>query len=283
MTPGLADERGAAAVLVLCSLTLLLGVAAVVVDGGGIRSARAELQSGADAAALAIAKECAYSLPGCARPATAAAPYVGTGEVVRAAVQPAARTVEVAAGAELTHVLASVLGRPRTSTTATAVARWQPRVRREFVPIPIAECEWLAATNGGRRFGRDVVIDYGGGCAGGVRRDPVAYDAELREQFPTDTQCNPPSPCGATRMRTLVGQEVVVSIWAPPAGGATWRFLGFAGFELESWSRNPGQGAPNSGGRCSGHSCISGAFTRTSRVDGRPGGFLLGGEVELVR
>jgi len=54
------DERGVVAVLVgLLIGGVLLGLGALVIDVGQLYQERAELQSGADAAALAVAKSCA--------------------------------------------------------------------------------------------------------------------------------------------------------------------------------------------------------------------------------
>jgi Flp pilus assembly protein TadG len=54
------DERGAVAVIVALLLgTVLLGLGAVVIDVGQLYQERAELQNGADAGALAVAKSCA--------------------------------------------------------------------------------------------------------------------------------------------------------------------------------------------------------------------------------
>jgi Flp pilus assembly protein TadG len=62
------DDRGAIGVLVavLIGGGVLLGMAALVVDVGQIYQNRAELQSGADAAALAVARQCALTQGSCA-------------------------------------------------------------------------------------------------------------------------------------------------------------------------------------------------------------------------
>lgn len=53
------EERGVVGVLVCILLgTVLLGLAALVIDVGELYEERAQLQSGADAAALAVAKQC---------------------------------------------------------------------------------------------------------------------------------------------------------------------------------------------------------------------------------
>lgn len=54
-------ERGAVAVIVAFAMVALLGFAAIVIDVGALYAERAQLQSGADSAALAIAQECGLS------------------------------------------------------------------------------------------------------------------------------------------------------------------------------------------------------------------------------
>jgi Flp pilus assembly protein TadG len=70
---GLRDDGGRGAVAVLVAVLIgsgvLLGMAALVVDVGQLYQNRAELQNGADAAALAVAKSCAA---GACAPSTAA-------------------------------------------------------------------------------------------------------------------------------------------------------------------------------------------------------------------
>ena len=68
------DDRGAVAIIValLLGSGVLLGMGALVVDVGQIYQERAELQNGADAAALAVAKSCALGTCDPAVAATAA-------------------------------------------------------------------------------------------------------------------------------------------------------------------------------------------------------------------
>lgn len=58
----IADDRGAVAVLVAVVLTALLGASALAIDMGAMYVERRELQNGADAAALAIAEDCANGI-----------------------------------------------------------------------------------------------------------------------------------------------------------------------------------------------------------------------------
>lgn len=71
------DERGAISILVglLISAGVILGMLAMVIDGGRLYSERRLVQNGADAAALAIARACALGDPACA--STTAASTLG--------------------------------------------------------------------------------------------------------------------------------------------------------------------------------------------------------------
>ena len=53
------DDRGAVLVWVALMIVVLLGVGALVLDVGALCVERRELQNGADAAALAVAQDCA--------------------------------------------------------------------------------------------------------------------------------------------------------------------------------------------------------------------------------
>ena len=53
------NEKGAVSVIVAILLVTLLGFVAIAVDVGVIYSERAQLQSGADASAIAVAQKCA--------------------------------------------------------------------------------------------------------------------------------------------------------------------------------------------------------------------------------
>lgn len=77
---GQATDRGAVSTLVaaLLGVGLLLGVGALVIDSGQLRAEQAQLQNGADAAALALAQDCG-DVDGCpTTPYATAAGYAGT-------------------------------------------------------------------------------------------------------------------------------------------------------------------------------------------------------------
>ena len=71
----LRDDRGAVSILValLISAGVIVGLLAMVIDGGRLYTERRLVQNGADAAALAVARACALGDPACSSRSEAAA------------------------------------------------------------------------------------------------------------------------------------------------------------------------------------------------------------------
>jgi hypothetical protein len=184
------DERGvvAAIVAIFLGTGVLLGMGALVIDVGQIYQERGELQNGADAAALAVAKSCALgacapgvagqladgnassltggaagvplvcgsgSLGGC--PASTGsltscppAPPAGTNfvDVYTATQTPSGSTL-------LPPVFATSLlgaGYKGTTVRACAQAEWGPPSAATTVALTISACEWDQATQQGNVF-----------------------------------------------------------------------------------------------------------------------------------
>jgi Flp pilus assembly protein TadG len=181
------DERGAIGVLiaVLIGGGVLLGMGALAIDVGRLYQNRAELQNGADAAALAVAKSCASGAcnaglaggyananasnltagqaavdlvcgtgslgAGCVSPLLAcpANPAAGTNYVD-------VRTSTGTPGGLLPPVFARTLlgnsGYSGTNVKACAQAEWGPPKTATTVAFTISACEWDQATNQGASF-----------------------------------------------------------------------------------------------------------------------------------
>ena len=184
------DERGviAALVAVLIGSGVVLGMAALVIDVAQIYQERAELQNGADAAALGVAKSCALGactadvasqladgnasgLTGgtegvalvCGSGSLGGCP-AGTASLTSCPPQPAAGTnfVEVytatrtASGSSLLPpVFATTLmgsGYQGTTVRACAQAEWGPPSAATAGALTISACEWDLATNQGTEY-----------------------------------------------------------------------------------------------------------------------------------
>ncbi|MCZ2810083.1 pilus assembly protein TadG-related protein [Modestobacter sp. VKM Ac-2979] len=212
----LADERGAVAVLVAILLVPLLGFAAIAVDVASLYADREQLRNAADAAALAVATDCAQGA--CGNPvATATSALTANAGAADAAgatlrtpdVSVGGQTVTVTVSADQAHWFAPVLGIDSTRVTATATATWKAMSHGVAqLPLAISWCEYqrqiakypLTSTVS-RRLDWDLGwLSLCTGPKGGVTLGGHALTG-------TDSS----SVCRAT---SSVGQYIDVSIWS---------------------------------------------------------------------
>lgn len=171
-------ETGAVAVIVAIGMIALLGMAALVIDVGAMYAEKAQLQNGADAAALAIAATCAdnESDPLCESGSSLADTYAdanagdGATAITGATVDKAANSVhvadtnETAAGDEhFSLVFARIFGMDTTQFGAEATAVWSGVGSGPAVfPIIFKRCEFVESIINGAW----QVLDFHGsaGC-----------------------------------------------------------------------------------------------------------------------
>jgi hypothetical protein len=175
----LTNESGATAVIVVLLLTALLGISAIVVDGGLLYFERRQLQNGADAGALAIAQDCsggacgpysdtAFELAGLnaidgeSYAEVCGSPGAGLPPCSPAVAAPAGaefvrvtnRTGDAAGTALLPPTLARAISPEYDGTTvsaAAAVAWGYPR-QVQVLPLAISICDWRLGTGVGGNF-----------------------------------------------------------------------------------------------------------------------------------
>jgi len=194
------DDRGAYGVLIAVLVTggVLLGIGALGVDVGQIYQNRAELQNGADAGALGVAKSCAlgtcntavagtYALANasaltghqaavtlvCGQSATGGLGSCNTGNsgaITDCPANPPAGVnyVDVHAatltsgGTLLPPVFARTLIGAKnyngTRVFACAQAEWGPAEQSNSLAITLSYCDWLALTSGGNPFGTLIPV-----------------------------------------------------------------------------------------------------------------------------
>jgi Flp pilus assembly protein TadG len=141
------DERGAVAVVVAITMTLVLLMAALVVDVGALQARRAQLQDAADAAALAIAQRCfddpTTVVSHCAAPVIAeaeatalalATETLNDGRVALDDLDFTSDTVTVALSSEQAGTFSIFAGIEQTDLTVSATARWE----QPAIPLPLA-------------------------------------------------------------------------------------------------------------------------------------------------
>jgi Flp pilus assembly protein TadG len=290
----LKDERGALAVVVAILGVVVIGFAAVSIDVAALWSDRQQLQTGADAAALAIAQQCADG--DCGTPATTAQSFAAankndenaTGTVTDLDLAAGTVTVETATVRE--HWFAPVLGVSATDVTAQATAVWgQPNGGTAMLPIIFSQCEWWAQT-AGSVLGQgppatELVIqlpkksgdysctkpnsgNYVPGGFGYIDTLPgtcTAY-ADLDAIVSSKTGNTPPSSCDPSDFEAIVasGRPVLLPLFDDRGSQGTnawYHVSGFAAFRLTGYML--GGQYKTSPAPCSGDDrCIQGYFVQ---------------------
>lgn len=143
-------ERGAASVIVAIFLVVLLGFAALAVDVGAMYAEKAQLQNGADSAALAIANQCAKGT--CGNSTNTAAEFANSnandgtsGSTVTFPETTTVRVVTTARAAGSTTdgfglFFARVMGIESAQIGATAEASWGAVSEATTLPWTISDC-----------------------------------------------------------------------------------------------------------------------------------------------
>jgi Flp pilus assembly protein TadG len=264
-------ERGAVAVITALSLVVLLGFAAIAIDVGLLYQERAELQSGADAAALAVAQDCAEGKTQCSTPANTAQVMAnanatdGAAAVAKAEVQKAAQKVivqlstkEQDGAGSLALAIAPVLGIDSATVGASSNARWGG-IRSGVARLPIAfdQCEVQFT-------GTDVVISMdenknSGACAGAAQGSPGGFGwyklGKNNNAAPAckqaigvpntvyaDTGANFPQGCDDVLeelLQSTAGRTLLFPVYGTATGTGTnaeYGLTGWVAFEVKGWS-----------------------------------------------
>jgi Flp pilus assembly protein TadG len=221
------DDRGALGVLVgiLIGAGVLFGMGAIVIDVGFIYQERAELQNGADAGALAVARGCATGASTClvtkanyyanhnAKDGVSTVDVVcgydgngvlsscptSTGELTDCPAAPAAgkkyvdvhTSTQTSDGATLLPpVLARTLAggdaHDGTRVGACARAMWGPPKTATTIAFTISWCEWSTATSNGTVYGPTPPTT-----------PPLSVHQVLRLHDPKTTTTCPSGPAGS--------------------------------------------------------------------------------------
>ncbi|MGQ1839199.1 pilus assembly protein TadG-related protein [Kocuria turfanensis] len=265
------EAKGGVSVMVALLLVVLLGAAALAVDAGVMYAERAELQNGADAAALAIAQDCADGT--CVNTASTAEQYANrnakdnASDVADVQLAPSSVTVDVisrngATGApSLSLFFAPVLGIDGTTVGATATAGWNtfPESGTAVLPLAFSTCTFNAASTGGIRLfqthGNGMPAPCGSGTPPGAFQwldDPLGNCSAfvtIADDQPAQAGSDPGNDISQAckdLLPTLVGKTVLLPVYEGVAGSgqaATYDIKGWAGFILRGW-RFPGSQYP---------------------------------------
>jgi Flp pilus assembly protein TadG len=279
------DERGASAVLFALLLVPMLGFAAIAVDIGALYAERARLQISADAAALAVAQDCARGNCGNmlataqnlvtanAGPARAAPPVLSSRPL----------SVTVSGSTPQQHWFAPVLGHDSTQVSASATVGWgAPGAGIAVLPLTFSWCEFAQQTGGGLPSNTTEHTIYFTktsntvGCTGpsnNVVPGGFAYldpsgrceaASEIDGRTMSSTGNSVPSACTPADFSAWIGRTVLLPLFdeAGLTGSNAWyKVYGFAAFRITGYSLG---GQYNTTPKpCGGNErCVRGYFTR---------------------
>lgn len=261
-------ERGAVSVLVAILLVTLLGFVAIAVDVGVIYSERAQLQNGADAAAVALAQKCAKDGddPACSTTSDLATSLAnqnaldGMSKVYDIELNETARKVSVTTSAKevggldnsVSLFFADVLGIPSKEVGARATAEWgNPSKGPVILPLAIAHCK-LNIPAGGAKGTEQLLEQSVNGCGGipggfgwiqttSTKCSVTATAGAASNSgiwFSSDTGASVPSTCSAADFTQMQNQTVLLPLYDIATGtGSSGKYYikGFAAFHVTGY------------------------------------------------
>jgi hypothetical protein len=228
------DERGAVAVIVALTMTVVIGMAALVIDVGASQARLAQLQEAADAASLAIAQQCVgaagTTVASCASSviggATSTARQLAVANVNDGSVAVGtpvftASTVRVTATSDQVGFFSRLFGVDSTSLSASAKAQWS----QPITPLPLAyhECALPDPSSATVLLRSDVLALPLGSCGlvgsvVGILGASWAADADCSFDVNLLTYVggvlsNVLPPQCAALVTTLIGKQVLLPVY----------------------------------------------------------------------
>ena len=280
----LKNERGAVAVIVAILIVPLLVCTALVVDMGSAYARNREAQNAADAAALAVAQDCAGGACGnySSTATTFATANVPSGPVSTAAsVNTSTGKVTVNTTSTVPFSFGPVVGIDSTDVHATATATWgSPSAGTALLPLAFSWCAFAAQTGGGVPTGTTqstiMLPKTDGTACTSISGNPVPGGFAWLDSDTCSTQTTAGgtalsdpgrSPtgtgCTADYIAKLQNKTVILPIYDKFGGtgsSAWYRIYSYVAFRLTGYNFG-GQYKWNA--PCTGNdSCIRGYFTQ---------------------
>jgi Flp pilus assembly protein TadG len=282
-------DRGAVSVTTALLMVVLIGSASVAVDVAALWSERQKLQTAADAAAIAVAQDCAAGA--CGDPAATAdtltVANAGSGAqaaIVGDAPTPDTGSVTVDTSSIRDHWFAPVLGVDESSVAASATVGWgAPSGGTAVLPVAFSWCEFLAQTGGGlpsdttertifftKSSGTSCTGPSGNMVPGGfgwltVNADSCQTRSSMDEVMVSDPGESVPSGCTTADFEEVQDRIVLLPLYdeSGDTGSNAWyRLYGYAAFRVTGY-HFVGQYSWSAEGDCKGNvRCIQGYFTQ---------------------
>jgi Flp pilus assembly protein TadG len=267
----------------------VLGFAALAVDIGALYAERVRLQTAADAAAFAVAQDCA--LGACGNMVATASDVVAANDGAAQAAPPVLGndplSVRVTGRTPVQHWFAPVIGHDATAVTATAVVGWgNPDAGTAALPLTFSWCEFERQTDGGLPSattvhtialtkstppGKSCTGPSGNYVPGGfgyldTQSGTCRAASAIEERSYSSTGNSLPSSCSAADLAAWVNRTVLLPIFDEYGGtgnNAWYRVYGYAAFRITGYDL--GGQHHTAKNACQGNGsdrCVTGYFTR---------------------
>lgn len=261
LTARLREERGAVAVVVALMMVPLLGCAAIAVDVAAVRAEQQQLQGAADAAALAVAADCARGT--CGNTVTTANTLVQAngpgpgGSLGTPTVSVDATGATVTARATQQHWFAPVLGIGSSAVSRSSRAQWAGAKTATVLPFAVSLCEYLKQVTAQplTNATKTAVPLPATGCApatgpaapagawvttsaSSCTRAAKVGDVLTQYRAPSATTNSVPPAC-TDALSDLAGTTVVLPVFqttGTAAGVPTYTVYGFAAFRVDGFT-----------------------------------------------
>lgn len=299
LTERFRSERGASAVTFGLLLIPLLGFGGIAVDVGALYAEKAELQNGADAAALQVAIDCAKDATAAACLSADPSAIAGANDssdgvedIQSVVVDTVENTVIVTTNTEdlgVRHPLASMIPGIGDSTVVVAegAAEWGQPIRGTTLALAIGYCEFanhppqegvvsptkiLVEYNTGTRINCPGAFAPGG--FGWLPSMDCSIELDVNNPWvlskPGNSTTN--TGCSEAYMATLIGETVFIPIYDEFTGSGSnvlfhiEQFAAFkiTGFKISGSNAYTDPGAPSCNGSCRG---VQGYFMKFVAVD----------------
>ncbi|GAA1431984.1 hypothetical protein GCM10009616_20330 [Microlunatus lacustris] len=286
------DERGAVAVVVALVMVPLIAFAAISVDLAGLWWDKQQLQTAADAGALAIAQDCGVGA--CGSPAATATSLAQQNsrstDVTASVLSAGGGSVTVRTDSTRQHAFAPVIGVPSSAVHAEATAAYgSPSGGTAVLPLVLSWCEFLAQTGGGlpsTSTERVIFLTKSSGVTGctgpsgnavpggfgwlTVNAGSCRTRSVLNETLWSSTGEAVPNGCSTADFAAVHNQTVLLPLYdqAGDSGSNAWYHVyGYAAFHVTGY-HFVGQYSWNGGTTCKGSArCVKGYFTRFVSLD----------------
>jgi hypothetical protein len=258
----LREERGGIAIMLALLMPLLFGAAAIAVDSAAVWSARQQVLSGADAAVLAVATDCARGSCGdikktaedafWANDLAAKLSNLGAGE---GWIKVDGRKISVTQKMpwKVNHFFAGALGHDTGQLSVSSYAQWAPLTKaRSELPIAIGYCTYrsmassltsktVVALGVGQTSGGNCTTPTGSSASSGIAftesdgacRTSTVWKGTYTRDSPV-LQGPLPDGCSDASFSAMVGRDVVIPVWDEQQA-QNYRVYGYAAFHVTGW------------------------------------------------